>query len=68
MKQTLKQRNTLRFKQHAFTKIRKQMQKELPSKPRLMQIMLQGVADRLLSMPIQKAKANLIKSYLKSVR
>jgi len=30
--------------------------------------MLQGVANTLINMPIQKAKAHLIKSYLKSLR
>ena len=68
MKQTLKQRNTLRFKQHAFTKIRKEIQKEIKTTPSVMSVILQGVADTLIKMPIQKAKANLIKSYLKSLR
>lgn len=66
MKQTLAQRNKLRFRSHAFNRIRKSIQSEptLHRYPARMQMVIEQAAKYCMIVPISKFRAKFIKSYL----
>ena len=68
MMQTLEQRNKLRFRCHAFNRIRKSIQSEptLQRYPARMQMVVEQAAKYCMIVPISKFKAKLLKSYLNS--
>jgi len=70
MMQTLSQRNKLRFRCHAFNRIRKEIQSEksLHRYPARMQMVIEQAAKYCMIVPISKFRAKFIKSYLNGRR